>query len=111
MTVTADPMGSAVPDSQYGWGMVNLTAAVSRTIEGEVPAKTSRRDPGKSDGSGSDLLIVVVCAAVGLIVVGLVVARGRSMMRGNPSDDGGNGGDGAVEPASTHSAGAVSGRT
>lgn len=84
---TADRMGNAPPDKQYGWGMINPTSAVTATVANEPHAA-----PPRSSGTGGGVARTVVIAVVMLILfaaLGMLLLRGRQRTRaaGDIDDD------------------------
>jgi subtilisin family serine protease len=67
---TADPLTATVPDSQYGWGLINPTAAVLEPLL-DIQLPLPAPDPVER---WIDLLLV----ALGLLALALVVPRRRS---------------------------------
>ena len=103
--VTADKQGGAAPDSRYGWGLINPSAAVVRVLAEEQPGVRSPVSApvagggggGSSSSSGSTVAIVVI-ASLGLLVAAAFAFRLRHIVRAR-SDGGGDGDDAGAEPA------------
>jgi membrane-anchored mycosin MYCP len=86
---TADPVTGTGKDGEYGSGMIDLAAAVTRSVAEPTPDPPpgvgSRVD---SSAAGWDLLMVAggLVALLGLV---LLVVRGRRALRGDPAGPGG----------------------
>ncbi|MGC4747923.1 S8 family serine peptidase [Micromonospora sp. DT201] len=78
--VTAERMGAAPPDQQYGWGMIKPAAAVSATVEGEASATAT----GGSGGGGlARTVAIVVVVFILLAAIALLLLRARRWARGS----------------------------
>ncbi|WP_244200612.1 S8 family serine peptidase [Micromonospora arborensis] len=77
---TAERMGAAPPDHQYGWGMIKPAAAVSATVEGEASATAT----GGSGGGGlARTVAIVVVVFILLAAIALLLLRARRWARGS----------------------------
>ncbi|WP_063746715.1 S8 family serine peptidase [Catenuloplanes japonicus] len=80
---TADRMGGETrPDTGYGWGMINPSAAVSATVDGEIPPPPADPDPGIGLGTG---IAIAVVTLILLAAMTLLVLRARSWAQGDDS--------------------------
>lgn len=80
IAITADPLTSTVPDGQYGWGIVNLGAAVIDVVPGEGPAGAIL-SPGPTQWELTWLDFVLLALVAGLAAVPFLVLRWRSGRR------------------------------
>jgi membrane-anchored mycosin MYCP len=70
---TAEPLTTTVPDPQFGWGLINPTAAVLAPII-DIESSAPERDP-------VDRWIDILLVALGCLAVALVVPLHRSTRR------------------------------
>jgi hypothetical protein len=83
-------MTDAVPDSRYGWGMINPGAAVSRELPEEthtVPAGRDRQAAPHPNATGNRPLLLTVTVLIGLAAAIVLVLRIRRSLRAEPETD------------------------
>lgn len=74
---TADKMGSGQPDQQYGWGMINIAAAVDGGSSAGGDTATDERSSDSGGGAGRTIAMILIFMIILVAATFLVVQMRR----------------------------------
>ncbi len=77
--LTADKQTQSVPDSTYGWGIINPAGAVNAVIAAEDTAGAATAEPPAASEAGHSPSSGRIVAVVLVVLVGLVAATGVAL--------------------------------